>query len=245
MRLPQSTHMRSCGTSLLNTGMISVRKKMAHSSTPGSRAAKLPADCCNMRRRAAASSVRCGWLSLSSWPASSAQTHKGSGPFAFGGRFRPVSTTPPRLLYLKASAPNVLKDAPAPRHTLEGVDAMRAASLIFLLFLLIGLIGAAAGCTSSPAPAGDLLCRACTNDSQCGGNPCYADVSGQRYCGRPCDGGCPAGYSCAPLEGTGGQVVKTCFPDSLACASAPPPPGGGGGPDLGPAACPPPSGGGS
>src|SRR4051812_33495914 len=97
---------------------------------------------------------------------------------------------------------------------------MRAALLAFV---------AVAGCASSAAPAIDLLCRACTSDAQCGGNPCYADVSGHRYCGRPCDDGCPSGYSCAPLAGTAGQVVKTCFPDSLACASAPPPPASDGG----------------
>jgi hypothetical protein len=85
---------------------------------------------------------------------------------------------------------------------------------------------AVAGCGSTPA-ATNLLCTACTSDSQCGGNPCYADVTGHRFCGRPCDGGCPNGYSCLPLEGTGGQVVKTCFPSGQSCATAPPPGNGG------------------
>src|SRR6476646_5439307 len=43
IRLPHSRHMRSRVKSALNTGAISVRKKAAHSSLLGSRAAKLPA----------------------------------------------------------------------------------------------------------------------------------------------------------------------------------------------------------
>ncbi len=81
----------------------------------------------------------------------------------------------------------------------------------------------AAGCGSSSAVT-NLLCTACTSDAECGGNPCFADVSSQRYCGRPCDA-CPAGFSCEPVTGTAGQVMKTCFPTNEACATTMPQPG--------------------
>src|SRR5262249_25215481 len=52
---------------------------------------------------------------------------------------------------------------------------------------------------------------------QCLGNPCFEDVSGSRFCGRSCASGCPAGFSCQPITGSDGRVVRTCFPDSEAC----------------------------
>jgi len=64
--------------------------------------------------------------------------------------------------------------------------------------------------------AGNLLCAYCNDDSQCGGNPCFQDVSGQRFCGAPCDS-CPSGFSCQPLGGTDGTVEMTCFPDNESC----------------------------
>ena len=70
--------------------------------------------------------------------------------------------------------------------------------------------------------AANLLCAYCNDDSQCGGNPCFQDTSGQRFCGAPC-GGCPAGFSCQPLTGTNGAVVMTCFPDNEACVLTPGP----------------------
>ena len=86
-------------------------------------------------------------------------------------------------------------------------------------------LGTVAGCGSNKAA--NLLCAYCNDDSQCGGNPCFQDTSGQRFCGAPCDA-CPTGYSCQPLAGTNGVVVKTCFPDNEACLSSPGPNQGGG-----------------
>jgi hypothetical protein len=70
------------------------------------------------------------------------------------------------------------------------------------------------GCGSNAAT--NLLCDYCENDSQCAGNPCFQDVSGSRYCGKPCDSGCPTGYSCQLVNGTGISAM-TCFPDTEAC----------------------------
>jgi hypothetical protein len=78
----------------------------------------------------------------------------------------------------------------------------------------------AAGCTTSSHRAPNLLCAYCEDDSQCGGNPCFSDVSGGKFCGSPCDD-CPAGYSCQPLAGTSGKVLYSCFPDSEACINSP------------------------
>jgi hypothetical protein len=61
----------------------------------------------------------------------------------------------------------------------------------------------------------NALCAFCDNDAQCGGNPCFEDVSGQRYCGRPC-GDCPAGFSCLTVSGTS-MLANTCFPDTEFC----------------------------
>ncbi len=83
---------------------------------------------------------------------------------------------------------------------------MRA--LLFLA-LLVPL-----GCRSSGSP--QLLCSTCTDDTECGGSPCFQDVSGSRFCGSSCTS-CPDGYSCQPVSGTGGQVVETCFPASELC----------------------------
>lgn len=82
----------------------------------------------------------------------------------------------------------------------------------FSLFML------AAAC-SSEAPS-NLLCTYCLDDSQCGGSPCFEDVSGQRFCGSPC-ASCPTGYSCQKVMGTSG-LAETCFPESETCM---PPPG--------------------
>jgi hypothetical protein len=78
----------------------------------------------------------------------------------------------------------------------------------------------AAGCQVAPSASNAVLCQACFSDSNCSGNPCFTDASGNRFCGRPCAGGCPVGYSCQPLQGTGGEVVESCFPDSESCAVA-------------------------
>ncbi len=82
------------------------------------------------------------------------------------------------------------------------------------------------GCGSSSAT--NLLCTYCETDEQCHGNPCFQDVSGGRFCGKPCASGCPSGFSCQPVAGTHPGTVKTCFPNSEACM-----PGGDGG-ALGP-----------
>ncbi len=81
-------------------------------------------------------------------------------------------------------------------------------SLLCLLLLL-------PACGSTRAT--NALCAFCDNDSQCGGNPCFADVSDQRFCGRSCDA-CPDGFSCATVMGTGG-LAQTCFPNTESCAS--------------------------
>jgi Calcineurin-like phosphoesterase len=79
------------------------------------------------------------------------------------------------------------------------------------------------GCGSSGAT--NLLCTYCETDDQCRGNPCFQDVSGGRFCGKPCDSGCPSGYSCQTVVGTNPGTQRTCFPDSEQCM----PPGSGGG----------------
>jgi hypothetical protein len=81
---------------------------------------------------------------------------------------------------------------------------------------LLLLVPAVVGCGSSPAT--NALCAACLSDADCGGNPCFADRSGRRYCGRPCDSGCPAGFFCAPVTGTSSGVVQTCFPTGELCS---------------------------
>jgi Calcineurin-like phosphoesterase len=88
-----------------------------------------------------------------------------------------------------------------------------------LLFIsaAVYVVVLAAGCQVAPSASETVLCQACFSDANCGGNPCFTDVSSNRFCGRPCGGGCPVGYSCQPVQGTGGQVVETCFPDSESC----------------------------
>jgi hypothetical protein len=71
-------------------------------------------------------------------------------------------------------------------------------------------------CGCGPNAATNLLCTYCENDSQCHGNPCFQDVSGSRFCGKPCDSGCPTGYSCRQVVGTAGQGMS-CFPDTEIC----------------------------
>jgi hypothetical protein len=88
---------------------------------------------------------------------------------------------------------------------------MRCLPLVLLL----------AACGSSATT--DALCAFCENDSQCGGNPCFQDVTGQHFCGHPCDS-CPAGYTCQTVAGTSG-LQRTCFPDSEACSAVAPPGG--------------------
>jgi hypothetical protein len=77
------------------------------------------------------------------------------------------------------------------------------------------------GCGDNKAQ--NLLCAFCNDDSQCGGNPCFQDTSGEHFCGAPCGGGCPTGFSCQPLTGTNGTVVMTCFPDNESCITTPGP----------------------
>jgi hypothetical protein len=85
------------------------------------------------------------------------------------------------------------------------------------------LLGTALGCGASPTT--QALCVSCVSDADCGGNPCFADGSGQRYCGRPCDSGCPAGFACGAVAGTSSGMVQTCYPTSLLCANTPTPGG--------------------
>jgi hypothetical protein len=88
---------------------------------------------------------------------------------------------------------------------------MRRALLTFVLL--------AGSCSS--APTASLLCAACISDADCGGNPCYQDLSGGHFCGAPC-GGCPDGFSCQPVSSTSGKVVQTCFPADARCAGKQP-----------------------
>jgi hypothetical protein len=101
------------------------------------------------------------------------------------------------------------------------------------VLLLACALWAGAGCGSGRSVG--LLCRSCSTDSECGGNPCFADITGSRFCGAPCSK-CPAGYSCQHVEGSGHQVVDSCFPVTEACVAPPPGPGAddmGTGPDPG------------
>ena len=84
---------------------------------------------------------------------------------------------------------------------------MRAA--IFILAL--------ASCSQ---PAAGLYCQACFDDSNCSGNPCFTDASGNRFCGTPCDA-CPSGSNCQPVKATSGDVVMTCFPIEEVCVTPP------------------------
>lgn len=93
---------------------------------------------------------------------------------------------------------------------------MKPRSILLALVLL-------AGC--GEAPARNALCAYCSSDAQCAGNPCFQDVSGNRFCGSPCDS-CPAGFSCETVMGTTGPA-RTCFPNTEACPAEP------NGPDAG------------
>jgi len=88
----------------------------------------------------------------------------------------------------------------------SAVIALFGASLFLLL-----------GCGKATGVGNGLLCTSCTVDTDCAGAPCFADVSGGRFCGIACDGGCPAGYSCQPVSGANGSVADTCFPDTEVC----------------------------
>jgi hypothetical protein len=79
------------------------------------------------------------------------------------------------------------------------------------------LLLAVAGCGSNAAT--NLLCTYCEVDAHCHGNPCFEDVSGSRFCGKPCDSGCPEGFSCTLVNGTGISGM-TCFPNTEACMPA-------------------------
>jgi calcineurin-like phosphoesterase family protein len=96
-------------------------------------------------------------------------------------------------------------------------------------FFVIAVAVMMFGCGSNKAA--NLICAFCNDDSQCGGNPCFQDVSGQRFCGAPCDS-CLAGFSCQPLAGTSGVVAQTCFPDNESCVGTPGPHGGGTSTDM-------------
>ena len=80
------------------------------------------------------------------------------------------------------------------------------------------VLGGAAGC-GTPAPATNFLCRTCSSDADCSGNPCFTDTSGGHFCGAPC-GACPQGFDCQALAGSDGKVVKTCFPMNESCATS-------------------------
>ena len=85
--------------------------------------------------------------------------------------------------------------------------------------LIVAVLAAAAAGCGSPAPATNFLCRACTTNADCGGNPCFADGTDATFCGAPC-GACPDGFDCQALPGSDGKVVKTCFPMGESCAAA-------------------------
>jgi hypothetical protein len=72
------------------------------------------------------------------------------------------------------------------------------------------------GACNSSKSSGALLCQACASDDDCGGNPCFLDKTGARFCGAPCDA-CPNGFDCQPVEGTAGQVAQSCFPTNEIC----------------------------
>jgi Calcineurin-like phosphoesterase len=74
------------------------------------------------------------------------------------------------------------------------------------------------GCGATPAS--NLLCAYCEVDAHCFGNPCFEDVSGSRFCGKPCDTGCPDGFHCELVNGTASSGM-TCFPDTEACPQDP------------------------
>jgi hypothetical protein len=91
-----------------------------------------------------------------------------------------------------------------------------------------------AGCGSA-GPTTQALCVACATNDDCGGNICFTDQSGGKFCGAPCDS-CPVGFNCQNLPGSDGKVQPTCFPVNESCANTPVPghpdmamPGGGGG----------------
>ncbi|HZS40797.1 MAG TPA: metallophosphoesterase [Polyangia bacterium] len=86
---------------------------------------------------------------------------------------------------------------------------------MFAAVILAGCGGAGSG------RAVNVLCAFCTDDSQCGGNPCFEDASGGRFCGRPCDDGCPQDFSCIGIAGTGGAAVQSCFPNNQSCMQTP------------------------
>ena len=88
---------------------------------------------------------------------------------------------------------------------------MRSFAFALGLFLLVGC----AGDTSSA----HLLCSSCNSDSDCNGNPCFADSTGNKFCGDSCSA-CPGGFSCKPVLASSGQTVATCFPDSNACPTS-------------------------
>jgi len=92
--------------------------------------------------------------------------------------------------------------------------------ILLIISAAVYLAVLASGCQVAPAASDAVLCQACFSDANCSGNPCFTDVTGSRFCGRPCGGGCPSGYSCQPVQGTGGQVVESCFPDSESCVLA-------------------------
>jgi Calcineurin-like phosphoesterase len=90
-----------------------------------------------------------------------------------------------------------------------------------IFLAVVAMLGlGVAGCGDNKAS--NLLCAYCNSDAHCGGNPCFQDVSGERFCGAPCDR-CPAGFSCQPVTGIDGVVVKTCFPDNESCVTTPGP----------------------
>jgi hypothetical protein len=105
---------------------------------------------------------------------------------------------------------------------------MRASFLFFTCVIACLSAASAPGCGEA-ARTDQALCAFCENDGQCGGNPCFQDVSGMRFCGRACDS-CPAGYSCQTVAGTAG-LAQSCFPDSEACVPPLVPGGGGQEPD--------------
>ena len=93
------------------------------------------------------------------------------------------------------------------------------------LFTILAL--GAIGCGNGPAT--NLLCGHCVTDADCNGNPCFADVTGSRFCGAPCEAGCPSAFSCSPVGSTSMGVIKSCFPKSLSCAGLGPGTGNNGG----------------
>ena len=67
------------------------------------------------------------------------------------------------------------------------------------------------------------LCRPCKSSADCKSATGIEDVcvdygAAGRFCGAPCDGTCPFGFTCKDAETTEGSVLKQCVSDSGVCS---------------------------